>query len=55
MDLEFERAWAQWDEAIEFGQETGNCGNCGKNLDATEQESGLCHDCQIEYDELFGD
>ena len=42
---------AEIDDAItpeEFGRETGECGECGRTLAATEREAGVCCRCTDE-------
>ena len=46
-------AQAEWDEAMEFGSETGECGICGVSLEDADLEQGVCWEHFIEYCETF--
>ena len=39
------------EDAEEFGRETGECGICGRPLDATDREVGICHFCVVDMDD----
>lgn len=48
-------ALQQWEDAMDLGCETGECGVCGQKLDGVSLALGLCHSCQVEFTELFDD